>query len=148
MAYKYQIRVRLIIPHKNQLLLEYVTDEDFYFYPGGRVENYETLIAAAEREMQEELGAKFKFQKILYIREFIIPNDEEHSLELFILGEIDQYEVAQNPNNPDPKPNHEFKWVDIDQLPDNLYPVTLTPKLIKDFHAVFPNQGEYLGAVK
>ena len=42
MVHIYQIRVRLIIPHHNKLLLEYVSDEDFYFYPGGRVENYET----------------------------------------------------------------------------------------------------------
>ncbi len=70
MTYKYQIRVRLIVPHNNKLLLEHVVDEDFYFYPGGRVGG------------------------------------------------------------------------------ENLYPVTLTEKLASDFHEGFPNQGEYLGAIK
>lgn len=98
--------------------------------------------------MKEELDANFEFQKILYIREFIKPNDEEHNLELFILGKINKYVVKQNSQNPDYKETHKFKWVDIDKLPDNLYPITLTPKLIKSFKAGFPNQGEYLGAVE
>jgi len=148
MTYKYQIRVRLIVPHNNKLLLEHVVDEDFYFYPGGRVENYETVKSAAEREMKEELDAKFTFKKILYIREFIKPDEEEHSLELFVLGGLESYEIKKSKDDPDYKESHEFVWVDIDKLPENLYPVTLTEKLASDFHEGFPNQGEYLGAIK
>lgn len=148
MAYKYQIRVRLVIPHNNKLLLEYVTDEDYYFYPGGRVEDYETIKSAAEREMREELKAKFQLEKILYIREFIKPEDEEHSLELFILGKLVSHKFTKNKDNPDYKETHEYVWVDIDKLPTNLYPVTLTEKLVSDFHKGFPAQGEYLGAIK
>ncbi|MBU1071509.1 NUDIX domain-containing protein [Patescibacteria group bacterium] len=148
MTFKYQIRVRLVIINDDKLLLEYVTDEDFYFYPGGRVENYETIKSAAEREMQEELGVQFTFKKILYIREFIEPDQEEHSLEMFVLGELDNYDISKNKDDPDYKENHEFSWVDINKLPDKLYPVTLTKKLAADFHQDFPNQGEYLGAAK
>ena len=148
MSYKYKIRVRLIILHDNQILLEFVTDENFYFYPGGKVEDFETIQEAANREMLEELDVKFNFSKILYIREFIKPEKGEHSLELFILGSIDQYTVSHNLKNPDYKPNHIYKWFDIDSLPENLLPSTLTPRLIQDFHAGFPNQGIYLGAVK
>ena len=46
-----KIRVRLIIPNVDKLLLEYVIDEDFYFYPGGKVEFGETLLLASKREM-------------------------------------------------------------------------------------------------
>jgi len=117
MAFVYKNRVRLIIPHNNKLLLEYVIDEEFYMYPGGEVENYETIKAAAEREVKEELAAKFKFLKILYIREYIEQDRDEHSLELFILGELDNYEVTKNEDDPDYKETHEFLWIDIDKLP-------------------------------
>jgi len=148
MTHIYQIRVRLIIPHHNKLLLEYVSDEDYYFYPGGRVENYETIKEASEREMKEELNAKFKFEKILYIREFIEPDLKEHSLELFILGKLTDNNVKKNKNDPDYKETHKFGWFDIDKLPKNLYPKTLSKKLTADFHRGFPNQGEYLGRIK
>jgi len=51
MSNQIKIRVRLIIPHENKLLLEYVEGEDFYFYPGGKVEFGETLLLASKREM-------------------------------------------------------------------------------------------------
>ena len=148
MSYIYQIRVRLILPHYNKLLLEYVSDEDYYFYPGGRVENYETIKSAAEREMKEELNAEFKFEKILYIREFIEPDLKEHSLELFILGKLMDGNQKNEEVDPDYNETHKFGWFDIDELPENLYPITLTKKLVIDFHKGFSNQGKYLGAVK
>ena len=148
MTYIYQIRVRLIIPHHNKLLLEYTGDEDYYFYPGGRVENYETVKAAAEREMIEEINAEFKFEKILYIREFIEPNLKEHSLELFVLGKLANNKIKKNKDNPDYNETHQYGWFDIDKQPENLYPITLTKKLVANFHKGFPRQGEYLGAIK
>ncbi len=76
------------------------------------------------------------------------PDDKEHSLELFVLGELDNYKIKKNKDDPDYKENHEYVWIDINKLPKNLYPVTLTSKLISNFHDGFPNQGEYLGAIK
>ena len=67
----YLIRARCVIIHDHQILLEHVTDEDFYFYPGGRIEQFETIIQAANREIREEIDREFQFQKVLYIREFI-----------------------------------------------------------------------------
>ena len=148
MPHIYQIRVRLVIPHQDKILLEYNGDDDYYFYPGGRVEDYETIEEAAVREMREEINGQFKFEKILYIREYIDREINEHSLELFVLGRLANNNVKKNKNDPDYKESHQFSWFHIDELPANLYPKTLTPKLRDDFKKGFPNQGEYLKAIK
>ncbi len=138
----------MIIPHEDKLLLEYVTDEDFYFYPVGKVEPFETVAQACVREIQEELGLKFEFEKILYIRDYFWTEKEEHNLELYILGKVDKIQTDKNPDDPDPHDNHEFRWLGIAELPENLYPKELTKKLVEDFKKGFPGQGEYLGAME
>jgi ADP-ribose pyrophosphatase YjhB (NUDIX family) len=143
-----KVRVRLIIINQQQILLEHVTNEDFYFYPGGKMEKYETLEQTAIREVQEELAAQVTIKKILYIRDFVSQDQEEHSLEIFMLAKLDNYNIIKNPYDPDYKEHHEFIWCNVNQLPDNLYPMELTTKLQSDFQAGFPNQGEYLGALK
>ena len=149
MSNQIKIRVRLIIPHENKLLLEYVEGEDFYFYPGGKVEFGETLLLACKREMVEELGVKFVLKKILYIRDFLKLEKDEHSVEFFILGEINKSVVEKNPDDPDYKEHHRFEWVEIDKLAEKeIFPKELTPKLIADFKAGFLNQGQYLGAIE
>ena len=69
-------------------------------------------------------------------------------MEFYILGEINKLKVEKNPDDPDFKPHHRFEWIEIDKLPKNLYPLELTEKLKNDFKVGFPNQGEYLGAIK
>ena len=39
-------------------------------------------------------------------------------------------------------------WLNVDELPDNLLPKTLSAKLPDDFKDGFPKQGEYVGEVK
>ncbi|MBP9732548.1 MAG: NUDIX domain-containing protein [Candidatus Magasanikbacteria bacterium] len=84
------IRLRIITIQDNKVLLTYDSKNDFYFYVGGRLEYGETVHEGAIREIKEECGVntKFTFQKILYIRDFIDKDSDEHSLELFILGDI------------------------------------------------------------
>jgi len=142
----YLIRARCVIIHQSKVLLEFVNDEDFYFYPGGRLEPYETIVQAAVREIREEIDREFHVQKVLYIREFINKEKQDHSIEFFILGSLDNpTNIDHNPNNPDPKLNHQFKWIDIDNLPENVLPAQLTKKLQQDFHNNFANDTQYLG---
>lgn len=147
MENKIKIRLRLIIIKNEKLLAYYTQDDDFYFYIGGKLEFGETIKDGWEREVREELGedVNFTFRKILYVRDYFDKKDNEHSLELFILGDIDKFMEI------DERPDPEFdgrkwpKWLDINNLPENLYPKPLSKKLVKDYRAGFPNAGEYVG---
>jgi len=39
-------------------------------------------------------------------------------------------------------------WLDIDNLPDNLLPKTLSAKLLDDFNNGFPKEGEYIKEIE
>lgn len=89
---KVKVRVRLVIIKNHKILLSWNSDGQYYFYIGGKVEFGETLKEACAREIEEECdGAKFTFQKILYVRDFVLPEEDEHSVEFYILGEIDKF---------------------------------------------------------
>ena len=145
-----KIRIRLVIIKNNQLLAYYDSIDDYYFYIGGKLEFGETIKECWEREIKEELGeeVKFTFQKILYIRDFILKEKNEHSLELFILGNINKFEEI------DGRPDPEFDgkkwpiWLDINNLPKNLYPQTLSKKILADRQNGFSKEGEYIGPIK
>lgn len=147
MEKKIKIRLRLVIIKKEKLLAYYTSEDDFYFYIGGKLEYGETIEEGWHREVKEELGndVNFTFKKILYIRDFIVGSDNEHSLELFILGNINKFMEIEG--RPDPEFNGKKwpKWLDLRKLPDNLYPKALTKKLLKDYKNGFPNSGEYIG---
>ena len=89
---KIKVRVRLVVINKGKILMSYVSDEKFYFFIGGKMEYGETVKQACQREIQEECGAIFTFKKILYVRDFIMPHENEHSLELYVLGNVDKFE--------------------------------------------------------
>ncbi len=74
MDQKIKIRLRLVIIKQNKLLAYYDSIEDYYFYIGGKLEFGETVEKGWTREIHEELGedVEFTFEKILYIRDFIL----------------------------------------------------------------------------
>lgn len=147
---KINVRLRIIIIKEGKVLVQYREKPDFYHYVGGHLEYGETILEGCKREIAEECdGAVFKFNKILYIRDFIMPEDNEHSVELFILGDIDKFEELEHLNDPQ-HPDGEVwcTWLDINNLPDNLLPEALTPKLIADYKSNFPNSGEYVGIME
>lgn len=63
-----RICVRGIIYDDSQLLLirRIRSDREYYVFPGGGVENRETLLEALNRELIEEIGVKTRFIKELY----------------------------------------------------------------------------------
>ena len=142
-----KIRLRMVIVKNGKLLVTYDSIEDYYYYIGGKLEQGETILKGAEREIKEELGKdiKLEFKKILYIRDFLQAEKDEHSLELFILGDINRFKELEHYFDPEHGDKKWSTWLDINKLPDNLFPKALTKKLQEDFKNDFVNSGEYVG---
>ena len=148
---KINVRVRLIIINNRKVLVQYRQKGDFYHYIGGHGEYGETIKEASEREVREECGdgVTLKFGQVQYIRDFILPEFSEHGVELFIVGSINKAEGLEGRKDPQhPQGDVWLTWLDIDNLPDNLMPKTLSPKLLKDFDLGFPKSGEYVGKIE
>ncbi len=147
MEEKIKVRLRLVIIKNEKLLAYYDSVEDYYFYIGGKLEFGETIKEGWEREIREELGedVRFTFKKILYVRDFILREKGEHSVELFILGDINKFEEIEGRPDPEDDGKKWPTWLDIKNLPDNLYPKPLTKKIYEDYKNGFPNVGEYVG---
>jgi len=142
-----KIRLRMVIVKKGKLLVTYDSIEKYYYYIGGKLEYGETVLEGVEREIKEELGedVKLNFKKILYIRDFLQPEKDEHSLELFILGDVNKFEELEHYLDPEHGDEKWSTWLDISNLPYNLFPKPLTKKLQEDFKKGFTNSGEYVG---
>ena len=145
---KIKPRVRLIIIKNGKILMSYVSDEKFYFFIGGKMEFGETLKQACEREIMEECKAKFNFKKILYVRDFIKPAENEHSLELFILGDIDKFEEVEG--FPDEEKNgiNYQTWLDLEKLDSyDIRPKGIIKTLLEDYKNGFKNGALYIGEI-
>lgn len=128
--------------------MSYVKDEDFYFFIGGKMEYGETLKEACIREVQEECKANFKLEKILYIRDYIKPEIDEHSIEIYIKGDIDKFEEVEGMLDDEFDGNHWQTWISLNKLKDlDVRPKKLINKLIKDYRSGFNVQASYLGEI-
>ena len=148
---KLQIRLRLIIINEGKLLTSYTKRHDFYFYVGGHMEYGETVLEGCKREIIEECGegTDFNLQKVLYIRDFFDKDNNEQNLELFILGDINKFEELEHKLDLQHDDGSMWlTWLDINNLPDSLYPKQLSKKLLEDYKNNFPNAGEYVGKME
>lgn len=142
---KIKPRVRLIVIKNNKILLSYVKSEDFYFYIGGKMEWGERIDQACQRETLEEAGANFTFKKFLYIRDYIKSEQDEHSIELYILGDIDKYEEVEGLRDKEFNGDHWQTWVDLDKLEKlDVRPKALSKQIIKDHKNDFKGECVYL----
>ncbi len=145
---KIKPRVRLIVIKDNKILLSYVKSENFYFYIGGKMEWGETIKHACEREVAEECKANFKFKKILYVRDYIKPKVDEHSIELYILGDIDKFEEVEGLKDDEFDGDHWQTWVDLDKLKDiDVRPKDLVKHIIDGYNKNFEENCIYLGEI-
>ncbi|TSC89450.1 MAG: Uncharacterized protein G01um10145_607 [Microgenomates group bacterium Gr01-1014_5] len=148
---KIHIRLRLIIIKNGKLLASYTKKRDFYFYIGGHMENGETVLQGCKREIIEECGegTEFTLNKILYIRDFFDPDNGEQNLELFILGDINKDKGLEHKlDYQHPDGSMWLTWLDVENLPNNIFPKQLSSKLLEDYKQGFPNSGEYIGEIE
>lgn len=145
---KIKPRVRLIIIKNGKILLSYVKSENFYFYIGGKMKWGETIKHACEREIMEECKANFKFKKILYVRDYIKPKISEHSVELYILGDINKFEEVEGLKDDEFDGDHWQTWVDLDKLKNiDIRPKTLVKYITEGCKNNFNEGCIYLGEI-
>lgn len=145
---KIKPRVRLIIIKDNKILLSYVKSEDYYFYIGGKVKWGETVKEACIREVEEECGVDFEFKKILYVRDYIKPGEDEHSIELYVLGDINKMEEIEGLRDNEFGDDHWQTWVDLKNLENiDVRPKGLVKQILKDYRRGFKQGAIYLGEI-
>lgn len=87
--------------------------------PGGHMDTDERAIAAACREVAEEIGLNIasKDLKFASINDKIVKGDEERHLQIaFECGASDDFA----PENLEPEYCDEWRWFDINELPENI----------------------------
>ena len=95
--------------------------------PGGTVENNETVKRTACREAAEEIGVEIdekdvSIVHILRLREkYETLTNETNQILILYFAEINKW--AGEPKNLEPHKHSDLAWFDINELPQNLFPL-------------------------
>jgi ADP-ribose pyrophosphatase YjhB (NUDIX family) len=83
----FNYRVAAIIVQREQVLLVRLAGEDFWFLPGGRVEQGESAADALRRELREELDVAITVERLLWVAEsfFSLGGRTFHEIALYFL---------------------------------------------------------------
>jgi ADP-ribose pyrophosphatase YjhB (NUDIX family) len=103
---------------------------DWYSLPGGRQRFGETVVEALVRECREEIGAKVRPQRLLFVREYIHARHElatkgrdQHKVEFMFQCSIEPR--TGKASDPDPD-QASAEWVKLEQVPGiNVFPTAL-----------------------
>jgi 8-oxo-dGTP diphosphatase len=113
--------VHLFFFRENQILLLRRFNTGFadgqYSVPAGHLDGGETVIAAAAREAQEEIGVRLDAECI-HFSQVMHRKDGDERVDFFV--HVSQW--SGQPANTEPEKCDELRWQDVDQLPENTIP--------------------------
>lgn len=113
--------VHLFFIRENQILLIRRYNTGFadgqYSVPAGHLDGGETVIAAARREAQEEVGVQLEPQHIHY-SSVMHRLDGDERVDFFVL--VQQWDGE--PVNAEPEKCDDIRWANLDELPENTIP--------------------------
>lgn len=137
-----KIRAVAILIKKDEVLLIHRKNEKEYFvFPGGGVEEGETIEQAVIRELMEEMTLEIKINKLLY--RHIYDNDTEQYFYLcdYVSGKPKLGEDSEEKKKMlEGKDFYNPLWVKIEKLKNMLiYPLEIKDLLIEDFKNNFIN---------
>lgn len=131
----FNFRVAGIMINDGRVLVHRLVKDDFYAFPGGRVEMFETTEETLVREMQEELGIDVKIDRLLWTCEnfFVYEERKYHEICFYYLMENLGESLLERGNRfamfEDDR-EYEFKWVDLKGIENEaLYPETIRDRL-------------------
>jgi 8-oxo-dGTP diphosphatase len=124
MRAKFPVTVHLLFFRDNQILLSRRFNTGYadgqYSVPAGHLDGGETVMDAAAREAEEEVGVKLEqshmtFSTVMHRME---GNSEDERVDFFV--HVQQWQGE--PFNAEPDKCDDLRWVDIHQLPVNMVP--------------------------
>lgn len=137
--------VAIVIKDKSVLLIHRVNkDNEYYVFPGGGVEENETVEEAVIRELHEETSIEVKNLRLLYHHHII--GDVSDSDQYFYLcdhvsGEPKLSEGNELEENKKGTDFYEPLWYQISKLPQTLlYPLEIRDWLLEDLEKGFPER--------
>lgn len=132
---RFNFRVAGILIHNDKVLIHRLLQDDFYSFPGGRVEMFEDTETTIVREMKEELDVTVKVVRPLWVAEHFFTHNKEQYHELCfyyliecedknLLEQDDCFIVVEGSNT------YEFRSVGINKLEDEtIYPTFIKSRL-------------------
>lgn len=139
---RFGVRVGAIIFNKDltKIFMQRQKDNDYYMFPGGRLDLLEDTKTAMERELQEELNLREEvFLKIISESFIQFPKGKYHELGYYFITMIDEdkydYKDNEEYNSLDEENDGEskFRWINISELSSyNIMPNYLKEKLINN----------------
>lgn len=133
--------IRIVTIKEGKVLLISNDRDGFFYFIGGKMEEYETIEDCVKRELQEEtsMDIEAKIIKPLYFQELIRPEHEKHKLEMFILVEIDKFEELEGIQDPEHNGDDHLTWIDIDKIPERAFPSVIFKQFKEDYKTNFKN---------
>ena len=117
----FPVTVHLFFFRENQILMLRRFNTGFadgqYSLPAGHLDGNETVIAAAAREAQEEVGVRLEAEHIRF-SSVMHRLDGEERVDFFV--EVQSWDGQ--PVNAEPEKCDDVRWVDLDDLPSNTIP--------------------------
>ena len=126
----YGIRPSAIVIHNNKVLVvrSKYGNKEFYLFPGGGLERFETIAGGAKRETLEETGYDIEIDRLVYVNEYIDPkNPENRSIGMFFLAKLKSLQPINKPITDEGKIK-EVLWIDLDKIKE----IDLRPRIIRD----------------
>jgi len=144
-----KVRVRFIIVEDEKILLVHNIRDGFHYLPGGKVAYGESISEAANSEAKEEFLDEhtFSMEKIIYIADFIAPEREEHSVEIFAKCNLSDINSIVGKSDPEHDFSDKYLLYDINNLPKDFKPQMLLKILSEDYAKGFSENVKYLGKV-
>ena len=121
MRAKFPVTVHLLFFRGDQVLLLRRFNTGYadgqYSVPAGHLDGAETVIAAAAREAEEETGLRLAAEDILF-SSVMHRMDGDERVDFFV--QIRNWDGE--PVNTEPDKCDELRWVNFDELPENVIP--------------------------
>ncbi len=121
MRAKFPVTVHLFFFRANQILLIRRFNTGYadgqYSVPAGHLDGDETVVAAAAREAQEEIGVQIEAEHIQYSG-VMHRRDGDERVDFF----VNIRKWSGEPVNAEPDKCDEIRWANVDDLPDNTIP--------------------------
>lgn len=138
-GFVFNFRVAGILFHDGRVLVHRSLRDDYYAFPGGRVEPGEDTATTVIREFQEEIGLTVEVVRLLWVNENFFTHEGKSFHELGFYYLLKAREEATIPTGDlfhsielgeDGRPTLEFRWVETEKAAGmELFPVFAKTRL-------------------